>query len=294
MKLIQLSIPPLPQFITIGHAVWAKGEQHLERCFNVFDMLLVMKGELYMKEDDQLYTISKNKMLVLEPGHTHVGFKPCEEETEIYWIHFYHPLPTSRIEYNEISWSTPLPVGTDQDRVPSKQRMFIPKWATIDPAPFLPILEEMLIVQNKLNEGNALLLQSLMIQLFTHIQNWLQHGVQGETSISRSLMLSHQIEDYLRRNIGKPFQLKQLEKEFHFNTEYLSRCLKKHTGKTPLQYLQFLRIEEAKKMLIYTDESISQICVNLGVDNYNYFIRLFRTQVGMTPGQYRKVNSGFL
>ncbi len=166
--------------------------------------------------------------------------------------------------------------------------------ASIEPLPLLPILREMVRVQNILNEGNALTLQNLLVMLLSQLQEWLKNWGQQDRRPSRSFLLSRQIEAFLRQHIGQPFHLSELEHNFHFNRDYLSRCLKKHTGMTPLQYAHFLLIEEAKKQLAESDEAISLIASRLGVDDANYFIRLFRNKTGITPGQYRTAKRSLL
>ncbi len=91
MNGLQLRIPPLPQFITVGHAIWRPGDQHIGRQFSVFDVLLVLKGRLYITEGDKSYTLEKGHLFVLEPDRYHYGHRPCEENTEIYWVHFFSP-----------------------------------------------------------------------------------------------------------------------------------------------------------------------------------------------------------
>jgi AraC-type DNA-binding domain-containing proteins len=72
-----------------------------------------------------------------------------------------------------------------------------------------------------------------------------------------------------------------------FSSYYLARCLKKYTGMSPLQYLHHLQVKRAKSLLENTGLSVAEIGRQVGIDNVNYFIRMFRKQTGMTPGQYR-------
>jgi YesN/AraC family two-component response regulator len=51
--------------------------------------------------------------------------------------------------------------------------------------------------------------------------------------------------------------------------------------------LIYCRIEEAKRLLLGTDLSISDISVRIGYPNSNYFNQIFKKMVGMTPGKFR-------
>lgn len=59
------------------------------------------------------------------------------------------------------------------------------------------------------------------------------------------------------------------------------------TGYKPLDYVQSLRIEEAKQMLETTDEAIDDVAGEVGYDDANSFRRLFKRTTGITPHQYR-------
>ena len=79
--------------------------------------------------------------------------------------------------------------------------------------------------------------------------------------------------------------------EFSTNASYLRRLFKRGSGQGFTTYLTACRIEEAKKMLLATDMRISDIATKLTYQNSQNFIRLFRKIEGITPGEYRKINS---
>lgn len=66
------------------------------------------------------------------------------------------------------------------------------------------------------------------------------------------------------------------------------RRFQKATGMTPIQYVHTLRLEEAKQLLESTDMSIEAIAGEVGYEDMSFFSRLFRREVGLTPGQYRR------
>ena len=60
------------------------------------------------------------------------------------------------------------------------------------------------------------------------------------------------------------------------------------TGLTPIAYVQRLRIEDAKRQLEQTDESVDEISWRVGYEDAAFFRRLFRRTTGLAPGAYRK------
>lgn len=71
---------------------------------------------------------------------------------------------------------------------------------------------------------------------------------------------------------------------------YLSDLLKKETGKSAQEHMQFRLIEIAKERLFHVDKSVSQIAYELGFEYPQYFSRLFKKRVGVTPNEYRMIN----
>ncbi|MBP1989126.1 helix-turn-helix domain-containing protein [Paenibacillus eucommiae] len=287
---MQLDIPPLPQFITIGHGMWHPGECHFHRNFQVYDMLIVVRGTLYMAEEGKEYEIGAGNMLVLEPGKSHWGYRKCEEETEIYWMHFVHTAAPTLISDKQIQWSSLMRKGTERDEAPSEQMMYLPKFVHTDLAPFIPTLRELLHVHSTFTLSNVLRLQSLQLQFFSQMQDL----VMASQIPTRSFQICKLVEDYLKKNITLPFSAALMQKKLQYNIDYLARCLKIYTGMTPLQYLQALRIEEVKRLLMNNNTPIPLIAEQAGFTDYNYFIRVFRKQVGVPPGKYRREKQGFM
>lgn len=70
-------------------------------------------------------------------------------------------------------------------------------------------------------------------------------------------------------------------------SNYLNRLVRQNLGHSTKQYIQSRRIEEAKRLLRYTDLPVSDIADRLGFDTASYFVRTFSHQTGTTPLQFR-------
>ena len=69
----------------------------------------------------------------------------------------------------------------------------------------------------------------------------------------------------------------------------LKRRFKAATGTTLIEYLQNLRIEEAKRLLESEQTSVDEISVDVGYEDPSFFRRLFKRRTGLTPSQYRRM-----
>lgn len=78
------------------------------------------------------------------------------------------------------------------------------------------------------------------------------------------------------------------EKVF-LSPNYFGDLVKKETGKTPQEYIQTKLIDQAKEMIASTEKTVSQIAYELGFQYSQHFNRIFKKNVGYTPGEYRKL-----
>lgn len=69
---------------------------------------------------------------------------------------------------------------------------------------------------------------------------------------------------------------------------YLSDTIRHHSGKSALQVIQDFVIEEAKRQLAYSTQTVSELSYKLGFEYPSYFSRLFKRKTKMSPSQYRK------
>lgn len=86
----------------------------------------------------------------------------------------------------------------------------------------------------------------------------------------------------------EPYSLDELALEYGINKYRLCREFSKYYEYTPIQYLNKIRIEKAKELLLSTDEKIVDISQMVGIENTNHFIRLFKEKTGVTPLTYRR------
>ncbi|TMV44372.1 AraC family transcriptional regulator [Paenibacillus mesophilus] len=282
MLCLELKIPPLPQAITVERSVTGKDYQHFRRCFEVYNIVFVKSGSLYITEDDIAYNMKEGDILVLEPGKTHWGHQPCPEQTELYWVHLSHSRAIRSLDSDQIPWSYPLLRNEDNDEQPSDQYMYLPKMTCVDPSSIVPLLERMYLMFHSFSVSNALPLHALLSEFLVKIQSVAQ--VRGR---SRSSYLSERIIEYLQLHANVPLHYQHLEESLHYHFDYLSRCLKKHTGMTPLQYMRGIQIKQAKSLLEHTELTISEIGERIGLNSHGYLNRIFRQNTGMTPNQYR-------
>ena len=93
---------------------------------------------------------------------------------------------------------------------------------------------------------------------------------------------------YLELHMNEEISVEHLAKELSLTPNYLSTLFKKEVGKSITHYLLCRRISEACLLLRCTTSSIADIAASVGINDSNYFTKLFKKQMHMTPMQYRK------
>lgn len=78
------------------------------------------------------------------------------------------------------------------------------------------------------------------------------------------------------------------------NANYLSELFKKEVGISTSEYIQSEKIEEAKKLLAFTNYFLLNISLWLNFHDQSHFTRVFKKITGLTPKQYRDKNSALL
>ncbi len=93
--------------------------------------------------------------------------------------------------------------------------------------------------------------------------------------------------NYIMVNYKKDINLNQTAKIFNITPFYLSKLIKKHTGKTFTDYLTYFRVAKAKTMILRQDLSIKEVTYAVGFNSQSYFSKVFKKYTGFTPGDYR-------
>jgi len=124
--------------------------------------------------------------------------------------------------------------------------------------------------------------------------------IRGGTVLSKKVTVSEQsrniannsiselICDYMKENIYKNVNLKDICTHFLIGKTQLCQIFKDSTGKSPMEYYSILKTKEAKKLIREKTYSISQISEMLGYSSIHIFSRAFKKSVGLSPTGYGK------
>lgn len=96
--------------------------------------------------------------------------------------------------------------------------------------------------------------------------------------------------DYIEKNVAEPITLNDLARVSEYSLSQFKSKFLKETGRTPAAYINDVKIREAQARLINTENSVTDIALELGWTTSNYFCSVFKKLTGYSPLSYRKKN----
>lgn len=183
------------------------------------------------------------------------------------------------------------------------KQVFLPKQSVREhQISMVRLLNHLLIAQQEagityeqINVQNESLYEELLsLHIVEQIEQWFKERlvlplieVFSSRRDSQYHNLSEQIIHMIHNSYDSDITLEQCAAKLHYNANYLSSVFKKETNYTFSEYLTMYRLRIGKEWLIETDMTIKEIAERLQYNNPQNYIRSFRKQEGMTPGQYR-------
>jgi len=96
-----------------------------------------------------------------------------------------------------------------------------------------------------------------------------------------------QIYTYVHDNYANDISLSEMADTLHLNYSYLSSYFKQRTRENLTSYINRVRTDKAKELLLDHRLSVSEISRLTGFSDHNYFSKVFKKMTGMTPVEYR-------
>ncbi|WP_409342544.1 response regulator [Paenibacillus sp. MBLB4367] len=113
------------------------------------------------------------------------------------------------------------------------------------------------------------------------VENAVRMGEAGNSYVANA-------KRYIAENFAERIRLEDVSERLHVNPNYFSTIFKRETGGNFIDYLNEVRINESKKLLLHTDFKVFEISMRVGYGNFSYFNKMFKRLSGVTPQTYRE------
>lgn len=231
-----------------------------------FLCLVVLSGSGKLTYEGESYDLKAGDCAFIDCRKSY-SHSTSDELWSLRWCHFYAPsLPAVYEKY--------------------KERGGCPVFRPDNVGAFTHLLSELYelasssdyIRDMRINEKLAALLTLLMEQ------SWHPESAK----VSRKRLELSAVKDYLDEHYTEKIALDTLAEMFFINKFYMTKIFKESYGTTVNGYLIFKRITRAKQLLRFTDMTVDEIGNAVGMEDANYFSRMFRKVEGISPSEYRK------
>ena len=129
---------------------------------------------------------------------------------------------------------------------------------------------------------------SYTYELFNEYLHQEENSARNLTNNVFNHTLIEKVKAYIMENIhDSQLNVSVVADYFNFSDDYLGRIFKIHTGTTLISYITHIRLNQACRLLKNTHLTIGEIALAVGYSNSNYFCRIFKKQLNITPNEYR-------
>lgn len=133
---------------------------------------------------------------------------------------------------------------------------------------------------------------ALGYQLIMELQKMLSAISFSDASASDSSSFVNDAIQYMNDHLADQISLEDIATHSHMTKYHFDRMFQKRTGLSPWDYFTKLRIEHAAHLLLTTEKTVTEIASECGYQNANYFHKVFRKYVSVSPLSFRKSYTG--
>ncbi len=235
---------------------------------NFFEIFYLSSGKCRFLLKDNVYQLSKGDLVFIAPGELHHAVYSSGSSCEMVNVLFKREYLALPLPWELRSFMGSVPVLYQED--------------------FHALLGRMLSESAKLDEYSQPFLQCYLTETLLLL---MRHSVMNEED--PELLNSRdadilQATRYIYKNFRSPLTLREVSDVASLSPTYFSRKFKQTTGMGFKEYLNHVRLKHAQVALLTTDNTITDIALEYGFNDSNYFKDLFKKVYGKSPREYRK------
>lgn len=239
------------------------------------ELILVLQGRLSLHLNEQTWVLNTGDVALVSSGVLHGGeAEECIYECIVYaQEHFLRCAPatseTASLREGSLCVQAYHPAGS----------------------PVAVLADHLFEAMESEYEGYELVAQGLLLQVYgTALRDRLCQPAENFLRPGKRLQPLKNALKLIRENYAQPLALAQLAQAAGMSPRYFCRYFQQLTQKTPIEYLNYFRIECACEQLLLTEDSITDVAFNCGFNDVSYFIKIFHRCKGVSPKRFRTKN----
>ncbi|TVR67358.1 MAG: AraC family transcriptional regulator [Spirochaetaceae bacterium] len=261
-----------------------------ERTIEDHELVLIADGEGVLRIDREILPLKKGTLLYLHYDQWHSMEARADSMMSFYSVHFSWMLATHSHE----SWSYHKEINYYlKDEVPAGQN-----WSVIDDPGLLPFpstmtlsnydrIEDLYIRLNRAYHekgvGYAMELSILCQRLVQEVCR--EHFFPADRKINIKRLDC--VLEFIHRHYTEKIRTEDLCECANLSESNLIKLFRKNLGRTPIDYINQVRVNRAKELLLHTDLNVKEIAWETGFADQFYFSRVFKKMEGKSPRDFR-------
>lgn len=248
----------------VGELKALKSHKSIRKNLHSYLFFIVIRGEGTLQYNNIETKLIQNDCVFIDCRHEYFQQSSDKKLWELQWIHFDGPnMNAIYNKYKERGGSSVFHAKKHD---------------------YISVLKEIYDIA----EQESYVKDMKICEKITELLTCLLDEAWKDSIISSKKDVIQEVKNYLNKNYSSHITLDLLSSKFYINKFYLSKSFARKYGITINNYLNQIRITQAKYYLRFTDLTIAQISHKVGIYNSNYFTRLFFKTEKMTPSYYRK------
>lgn len=223
------------------------------------------RGKCYATVDGVQYTVGQNEAFLYHPHEPQNYCFYKKDKTINYWVHF---------------------TGVEIDNIISSLGLSDVHYLKLNLDPFE--IENMFSrICREFNQKDVFY-EEICSGLLIAILSIMSRSLTKKSEAKMSYDFVEYILGEFHSSPREHYVIEDLAEEYSITTNHLIKTFKNATGKTPKQYMIYYKMNKAKELLLYTDNTLSEIAASVGYPSISYFSRLFKKNFGVSPTEFRK------
>lgn len=233
-----------------------------------YQLIYINEGCCYITVKGERSVVFAGDCIIYRPGEVQDYMFLKSDNPKIYWIHFSGAVCAEL--FNKLSLNDITVIRTSNSHAIEYLTASLCKYFNLKTENY-PI-----ICSGLLNAALALISNSIH-------RNRREIGSADKNAAMISGLISR-----FKMTPNLKISVKDCAKMCKLSQSRFTHIFKEITGSSPQQYIIKTKIDRAKELMAFTDKNISEIAEAVGFTDQNYFSRIFKKSVGVTPTQYRR------
>jgi len=271
------------KFVSCGNLISKQEFLHSRRNIDTYVLIMVKEGTLFINQAGVNYEIHPNQYIFLKAYEDHYGFMPSIGKLSYLWAHF--TIENEEIDVCEEAFFKDV---SEKNLKQSNNNSYImPEYGEISLTQRIPLLFNQLldISRHERLYTSQITNYALSLLVMEISQEFLDMHSKKQQNIPANIAQSM---EWIKANYYRPLTVADIAHEFGYNPDYFSTLFKKTTGQTLIQYINKVRVDISKSLIVNYDISIKEAAYSCGFSDEKYFMKTFKKLENLTPSQYKK------